>query len=338
MTIRVLQVGLGPIGVAVARQLLARRGYELLGAVDIDPAKAGHDLGAVCGLPETLGIAVTGDLDQALATLEPAAAVVCTSSSLERMAPTVATCLAGRAAVVSSAEELAYPWRERPELAERLEGAAKRAGRAILATGVNPGFAMDAHPLSLTAVCRRVDSIHVRRIQDAGQRRLPFQLKVGAGLTPEEFARRAAGGEVRHVGLAESIGMIADAMGWPLDEVTDELEPVIAAEPVASADIDVAAGQVAGVRQIGIGREGDRTRVRLEFVARIGAPESFDEVRVDGDPSLHSRIEGGIPGDVATASMIVNAIPRVLAAPPGLLTMKDLPPAYCWPGDAGGSD
>jgi 4-hydroxy-tetrahydrodipicolinate reductase len=332
MSIRVLQVGLGPIGVAVARQLWERTGVELVGGVDLDPAKAGRDLGEVCGMPEPLGIAVHADLGEALAELAPRVAALCTSSSLARMAPTAEACLAAGAAVASSTEELTYPWREQPDLARRLDAAAKRAGRTILATGVNPGFAMDAHPLHLTSVCRRVDAIHVRREQDAGLRRLPFQRKIGAGLSPEEFARKAAGGEVRHVGLAESIGLLAAAMGWRLDEITDEIEPVIATEPVASEQVEVAAGHVAGVRQIGVGREGGRARVSLEFIARIGAPESFDEVQIEGDPSLHSRIEGGIPGDVATASMVVNAIPRIVAAPPGLVTMKDLPPAYCWPG------
>ena len=334
MTIRVLQVGLGPIGVAVARQILDRRGYELVGGIDLDPAKVGRDLGQVCGLAESLGIVVGDNLEEALEELQPTAAALCTSSSLERMAPTVESCLAAGVPVVSSTEELTYPWRAQPELARRLDQAAKSAGKAVLSTGVNPGFAMDAHPLALTSVCRRVDSIRVRRVQDAAPRRLPFQMKIGAGLTPEEFARKAAAGDVRHVGLAESVGMLADAMGWPLDEITDEIEPVIANEPVASAQLDVAAGRVAGVRQIGTGSQDGEVRVRLEFVAHIGAPESFDEVHVDGDPSLHSRIEGGIPGDVATASMVVNAIPRIVAAQPGLLTMKDLPPAYCWPGDA----
>ena len=334
MTIRVLQVGLGPIGVAVARQLLDRRGFELVGGVDLDPAKVGRDLGEVCGLAESLRIIVRDDLEGALADLQPTAAVLCTSSSMARMAPTVETCLEACVTVVSTTEELAYPWREQPELAARLDRVARKSGETVLATGVNPGFAMDAHPLALTSVCQRVDAIRVRRVQDAGLRRLPFQRKIGAGLTPRKFAAKAAAGEVRHVGLAESIGMLADAMGWPLDEITDEIEPVVATEPVASDQLRVAAGRVAGVRQIGTGKENGRLRVSLEFIARIGAPESFDEVNVEGDPSLHSRIEGGIPGDVATASMAVNALPRVVAAPPGLLTMKDLPPAYCWPGDA----
>ena len=333
MAIRVLQVGLGPIGVAVARQLATRPGFLLVGGVDVDPALAGRDLAQVCGLPSALEAVVHRELEPALAALRPDAAVVCTSSALERVAPTLQTCLAGGAAVVSTTEELAYPWRERPELARRLDQAARRAGRALLGTGVNPGFAMDALPLIFTAVCERVDSITVRRVQDASRRRLPFQKKIGAGLSVAAFRDKVAAGEVRHVGLAESVSMIADAMGWQLDSITDEIAAVIALHDVASEHLAVAQGQVCGLEQIGVGRQGERVRVRLELRAALGAPESYDEVAIEGSPSLVSRVVGGIPGDVATASVAVNAIPRVLAAPPGLVTMKDLPPVYCWPGD-----
>jgi 4-hydroxy-tetrahydrodipicolinate reductase len=332
MAIRVLQVGLGPIGVAVARQLATRSGFHLVGGVDVDPALAGMDLGQVCGLPAITGAVVQAELGAALAGLRPDAAVVCTSSALERVAPTLEACLAGGAAVVSTTEELAYPWRQHPELARRLDQAARRAGRALLGTGVNPGFAMDVLPLVLTAMCERVDAISVRRVQDASRRRLPFQKKIGAGLTPEAFAAKASSGEVRHVGLAESVATIADAMGWALDEITDEIAPRIAERRVASEHLTVEAGQVCGLVQVGTGREGARRRVRLELRAWLGAPESYDEVEVEGSPALVSRVVGGIPGDVATASVTVNAIPRVLAAPAGLVTMKDLPPVYCWPG------
>lgn len=333
MTIRVLQVGLGPIGVGIARQVAARPGFELVGGVDVDAAKVGRDLGEVCGLAAPLGVAVSGDLAAALADLAPAAAVVSTGSSLERVAPTLEACLAAGAAVVSTTEELAYPWRERPALAARLDAAARRAGRALIGTGINPGFAMDALALTLTAVCERVDAVTVRRVQDAAHRRLPFQLKIGAGLAPEEFARRVAAGEVRHVGLAESIGMIAAGLGWELDEITDVIEPKIAERPTASEHLKVEAGQVCGLLQVGTGRQGDRTRVLLRLEAYLGAPESYDEVEIAGSPALRSRVVGGFPGDLATASVVVNTVARAVAAPPGLLTPKDLPPPYCWPGD-----
>ena len=333
MPIRVLQIGLGPIGASIARQVGMRSGFELVGGVDLVPEKVGRDLGPICGLSE-LGIEVAGDLSAALASIRPDIAVVSTSSALEKVAATIEACLAAGVAVVSTTEELSFPWRERPELARRIDEAARAAGRAVLGTGVNPGFAMDALPLALSAVCERVDAVTVRRFQDASKRRLPFQRKIGAGLSVAEFEAKVASGGVRHVGLAESIGMLASAFGWTLDSVTDEIWPKIAAEPVASAELSVAAGQCSGVVQLGLGKEGDIVRVRLEFEAYLGAPESYDEVEIHGSPSLTSRVVGGIPGDLATASIVVNAIPRVLAAPPGLITMRDLPPAHWWPGGA----
>lgn len=334
MTIRVLQVGLGPIGLGVARQLAQRAGFELIGAVDPRPDLVGRELAEVCGLDGSQGAAgqVAADLDTALRELRPDAAVVCTSSALERVAPSLETCLAAGAAVVSTTEELAYPWRERPGLARRLDESAKRAGRALIGVGVNPGFAMDALPLVLTSVCERVDRVTVRRIQDAAKRRLPFQQKIGAGLTLEAFADGVAAGHIRHVGLAESIGLLAAALGWQLDEVTDEIAPKIADRPVTSDQLAVEAGQVCGLIQTGTGRQNGRVRIRLEMEAYLGAPESYDEVEIDGVPPLRSRVEGGIHGDIATVAITVNAIPRAVAAPPGLITVKDLPPAYCWAG------
>lgn len=334
MPIRVLQVGLGPIGASIARQVGERAGFELVGGVDLDPGKVGRDLGPVCGLGREIGGEVSGDLETALAAMKPDIAVVSTSSALEIVAGTIETCLAAGVAVVSTTEELSFPWRERPELAKRIDEAARAAGRAVLGTGVNPGFAMDALPLALSAVCERVDGVIVRRFQDASKRRLPFQQKIGAGLSVEEFHAKVAAGGVRHVGLAESIGMLASAFGWNLDSVTDEIWPKLAAEPVASPDLSVAAGQCSGVVQLGLGKEGDVVRIRLEFEAYLGAPESYDEVEILGSPALKSRVMAGIPGDLATASIVVNAIPRVLAAPPGLITMRDVPPAHWWPGIA----
>lgn len=329
MTIRALQIGLGPIGVAVARQIASRDGFELVGGVDPDPQKAGRDLGEVMGVEGALALPVHEDLGSALESLSPDVAVVCTSSSLEATAPTFASCLAAGVAVVSTTEELSFPWFHQPALAERLDQAARSADRALLGTGVNPGFAMDSLPLTLTSVCERVDGVTVRRVQDASRRRLPFQRKIGGGLAVEEFEEGVATGKIRHVGLPESVAMIAAGLGWDLDDIAETIEPVVAEESVASPELTVEAGQVAGLRQLGLGREGERVRVRLEFEAWLGAPASFDEVEIDGNPALRSRVEGGIHGDIATASVVVNAIPRILAAPPGLITMKDLPPAVC---------
>jgi 4-hydroxy-tetrahydrodipicolinate reductase len=173
-------------------------------------------------------------------------------------------------------------------------------------------------------VCERVTSIEVLRVQDARIRRLPFQQKIGAGLTREQFAHRVEAGTVRHVGFTESIQMIADAMSWKLDRVTDEIEPKMADADVASDLLSVRAGQVCGLVQRGTGYVNGEPRIRLRLEAYLGAPESYESVLIEGSPRIHSRIDGGVHGDIATASMAVNAIPAVMSASPGFRTMRDI--------------
>jgi 4-hydroxy-tetrahydrodipicolinate reductase len=202
---------------------------------------------------------------------------------------------------------------------------AKKAKVAVLGTGVNPGFVMDALPIALTGVCERVDAIRVERVQDARVRRLPFQQKIGAGLTREQFQRKVDDGSVRHVGLAESVSMIADAMGWKLDRITDEIEPKLAAATVASEFLAVDPGYVCGIVQDGVGYREGRPAITLHMEAYLGAPESYDTIEIIGLPALRSKIAGGVHGDVATASIVVNSLPKILEVPPGLHTMRDMP-------------
>jgi 4-hydroxy-tetrahydrodipicolinate reductase len=324
-----MHVGLGPIGAAIARQLAARKGFRSVAAVDIDPSKIGRDAGDVMELGRSLRFKVTDDLRKAVKSAQPDVAVLCTSSSLEAVMPQVESLIKLRLPVVSTAEELAYPAPRSRRLAVRLDAMASKAKVAIVGTGVNPGFAMDALPIALTSVCEQVNRIEVRRVQDARARRISFQQKIGAGLTREQFDRQMKNGIIRHVGFTESIQMIADAIGWRLTQVTDTVRPWIAEEEVHSDLLAVDPGYVAGISQEGIGYVGADAKIRLQLDAYLGAPESFDSVLIDGTPHLYSKIQGGIPGDIATASMAINAIPRVLTAAPGLRTMRDLPlPSY----------
>jgi hypothetical protein len=322
--IKVIQVGLGPIGVAVARQVLARRGLVLVGAVDSDPAKVGRDLGEICQLGRRVRVKVSADISQSIRASKPDVAVLCTSSSLKRIQAQLEGILAHRVAIVSTTEELAYPTRRNGTLAKRIDSLAKRARVAVLGTGVNPGFVMDALPIMMTAVCESVTAIEVDRIQDASIRRLPFQQKIGAGLEPSAFMRKVEDGSVRHVGLEESIRMIAAAMGWRLDKITDEVRPKVATEHTRSAFFEIAPGGVCGLIQDGIGYRKGTPLVRLHMEAYIGAPASYDAIRISGTPPLALKVESGVHGDVATASIVVNSIPRILTAPPGIRTMRDM--------------
>ena len=332
MTIRVIQMGLGPIGAGVARQLLERPGFEVTAAVDIDPEKVGKDLAEVCGLGESSGVVVETNLSAVLSRDEADVATHCTSSSLEVIVPQLQAVLEAGLPVVSTTEELSYPWYPQKELAEKIDAMAKEAGLAVVGTGINPGYAMDTLPTVLTGACERVDSITVERVQDASIRRLPFQQKIGSGLEPSVFRQRADNLEIRHVGLTESVAMIAASLGWEMERITDVLEPKIAEEKVSSQFMTVEAGQAAGLIQDAIGYRDGEPVIKLHMEAYLGSPESYDAVRIEGSPALYSRIEGGIHGDIATASVTVNTIPKVMVAPPGLRTMRDLPIPSWWSG------
>jgi hypothetical protein len=327
--IRVLHYGLGPIGAAIVRQVASRRGFRTVGAVDIDPAKVGRDLGEIANVGRILRVKVSNDPKKAIKASKPDVIVLCTLSSMKKVLPQMETILKLKVPIVSTTEELAYPTAANMKYARALHQMAKKAKVAVLGTGVNPGFTMDALPITLTGVCEHVDAIRVDRIQDARVRRLPFQQKIGAGLTREQFQKKVDDGSVRHVGLAESVSMIADAMGWKLDRITDEIQPRIATETVASEFLAVDPGYVCGIVQDGIGYRNGHPVITLHMEAYLGAPESFDGVEITGSPALKMKIAGGVHGDVATASITVNSIPKILEAAPGLHTMRDMPiPSY----------
>jgi 2,4-diaminopentanoate dehydrogenase len=327
--IKVLHVGLGPIGAAVVRQVAERKGFRIVGAADIDAAKAGRDLGEVAGVGRKLRVKVCGDVRKAIKAAKPDVVVLCTSSSLRRVLPQMQEIIKLKVPIVSTTEELAYPTKANMKYARAIHELARKAKVAVLGTGVNPGFVMDALPIALTGVCERVESLRIDRVQDARIRRLPFQQKIGAGLTREQFQKKVDDGSVRHVGLAESVSMIADAMGWKLDRITDDIRPQIATETVASEFLAVDPGFVCGIVQDGTGYRNGVPVITLHMEAYLGAPESFDSVEITGSPALRMKIAGGVHGDIATASIVVNSLRKIIEVPPGLHTMRDMPlPAF----------
>jgi len=321
--IRVLQHGLGPIGCSVARLVAERPSLELVGGIDVAPGKVGHDLGDTIGLGRRLGVEVSGDLDAVLAEHDVDVALNCTGSSLAAVSAQLAEFIRSGINVISTCEELACPTRQNAPYAEALDSLAREHDVTVLGTGINPGFMMDTLPILLTTPCQRVQRVVVERLVDASERREPLQRKVGAGKTPKEFAELVAAGKVRHVGMLESVTAIARALGWELERMEETIEPVIAQAPVETQYLRVEPGQVAGVHQVGRGFMAGQEVIALELRMYVGAPESVDRVRIEGLPSLTNELRG-VHGDLSTAAVVVNCIPQVLAARPGLLTMADL--------------
>ncbi len=323
--IRVVQFGVGPIGASIVRLMRQKHSLEIVGAVDKDPAKAGRDLGEVVRAKDApWGVTVSAAAASVLA--KPVDVVVHTTSSyLPNVMDELLECLSAGCCVVSTCEELAYPFRKHPELSAKLDAAAKEEGVALVGTGVNPGFVMDKLVLVLSAAAQRVDFAKATRIVDASKRRLQLQKKIGAGMTPEEFRAQVAAGVIKHHGLPESIAMVADGLGFALDEITETIEPVIATETVKTEFLEVAPGQVAGVYQIGRGIWEGEDKIFMELQMYVGAKHPADTVELRGEPNLTLTIPGGTHGDIATAAVAVNAIQAILAATAGLRTVRDLP-------------
>ncbi len=319
--ITVTQYGIGPIGAEIARLLFTKPWIRIVGAVDIDPAKTGKDLGEVIGLGRNIGVPVTREV-------QARADVVChsTGSRLRDVAGQLEALLSGGSHVVSTCEELSFPLDTR--IREQLDGVARAANVALLGTGVNPGFVMDKLPLTITSVCQEVTSVEIIRIQNASTRREPLQRKVGAGMTVEEFREAVGAGRIKHMGLRESLMMVGNGLGVPFEHVTDEkIEPIVAEREVVTQYLRVAPGQVAGVHQTIYGT--GRINVSLELRMYVGAEDfAADRVIVRGVPDVEMVIKDGVHGDRATAAMVVNSIPRIMQARPGVITMDDIPISF----------
>lgn len=319
--ITVAQYGIGPIGAEIARLLLSKPWVKVVGAVDIDPAKIGRDLGEVIGLDRKVGVIVS-------AQLEGKPDVVChsTGSRLREVSGQLRELLDRGCNVVSTCEELSFPLDA--EVREELQHVARSRQVALLGTGVNPGFVMDKLPLTITSVCQEVRSVEIIRIQNASTRREPLQRKVGAGMTVGQFRAAVDAGKIKHMGLKESLMMVANGLGVELTDVSQEkIDPIVADREIVTQYLKVAPGQVAGVHQTIYGK--GRIDISLELRMYVGAEAvAADRVIVRGVPDLELEIKGGVHGDRATAAMTVNCIPRILVARHGVLTMDDIPVSY----------
>jgi 4-hydroxy-tetrahydrodipicolinate reductase len=309
---RLVLVGTG----LIARSLLTaarEQGHAVVGAVDVDPAKVGRDVGEVLGL-EAEGVAIVAGVDDVRGAAD--VAVVATSSHLETAAPTLLACLRRGWNVVSTCEELAYPWRTHPALATELDAAAAAAGVTLVGAGINPGFVLDTLVLVATAPCTTVRAVRGLRVLDAATRRASFRDKVGVGLTPEAFAEASARPGFGHAGLRESAWLVADRIGLPARRVRESIEPVL----------DADGARVLGSHQVAtlLDDAGDEV-VRLEMVMAAGAADPRDVIELDADPPLRLVVDGGTPGDAGTAGVTLNTARRLAEAGPGLRTMDELP-------------
>jgi 2,4-diaminopentanoate dehydrogenase len=321
----VVVMGLGYIGQEIAKAADASSELKLVGAVDLNPSMVGKKLSDVLGAPVGGAIRVSRSLADAVGRHKGVVLLHATGSRLPQVIDQLLEAVRLRLAVVSTCEELSFPYLKHPELADRLDRAAQAGGVAVLGTGVNPGFVLDRLVASAGQVCGRVQRVSASRIVDARTRREALQRKVGAGMTEDEFMALVDKDQIGHVGLMESAALCALGLGIDCDDFEEEIFPVIAEEDIPGAAFAVKKGFVAGISQTAVGLEDGQERVRLELTIAVGAENPGDRIVIDSEPKLLLEVKGGVAGDVATANVVVNSAPRVTAAQPGLLTVLELP-------------
>lgn len=316
----VIFYGIGAICCEAVKYALAKDWLRIIGAIDTDPLKAGRDLGEIIGLGQALGIEVSDNPSELLARQRADVVVLTTGSFFRSLYAQLEVIARAGVNVVTSAEELAFPVLQNTDLAEKLNAEAGARGISIISAGVNPGFVMDTLIVRLAMACLTVKSVRAKRVVDVSRRRKQLQLKVGAGLGVEEFKAQLGRVIFGHIGLLESAALVAHELNLKPDKVLQSIEPLIADKRVSTEHVQVETGHVAGMRQIVRCVAETAECVNLEVQFRVGAPDPRDEIQIQGDPAINLTIRDGISGDPATVALLINSIPLVLQAKPGLLT------------------
>ncbi len=321
--IKIIVVGLGHIGIETCKLILEKESFDLLAVVDIDKTKAGKDLGDFLG-KKKLGIPVIGDLKSALKEFEPEVTILTSKSFLNEIANDIFVCIEHHTSVISSCEELLFPFEKNKKLAEEIDLKAKEHFVHVLGTGVNPGFIMDTLPIFMTSVCSDLKSIKVVRIVDVSKRRRALQQKIGLGLSKREFQKLAREQKLGHIGLMESAQFISYYLKLNLDEFPEKLEPILATRNYKTRYFNIPKGSVVGMKNTLIGKKNSKKVLELILEMRADVDEGYDEIIINGIPPINLKIQNGIFGDTATVAMMVNVIPNLLHARYGLITMKDI--------------
>jgi 2,4-diaminopentanoate dehydrogenase len=328
--LKIAIIGLGPIGLACARAAQRDQGMQLAGLVDIDPAKRGKRLVELDAFADADDVAVVSDVDE-LPEAGVDVAILSTTSYFDRLAPTLRQLMRKKIHVASSCEEMAWPWLRHPHLGDVINGEAQKAGVTLVGTGVNPGFVMDLLPVALSSMMVRVERVRVTRVVDALARRVPLQRKVGSTMSVEQFNKLADDGRIGHMGIGESVTMLAQGLGrHPMkSDIRTTLSPVVADRAIECALGTVQPGQVCGMHNTGH-YAGGGIAIDLDLTMALAAPNPRDEIEIAGDGrTITTVVPGSTPGDTATVASLVNVARRLPHAPRGLRTMLDLPPCGC---------
>jgi len=258
--------------------------------------------------------------------------VIATTSFLADVAPDIRQAVEAGSNVITSAEEAAFPWAVDEALARQLDELARARGVTILGGGINPGFAFDALVVTAMGPAADVSSLRVERIVDCSGFGTAILQRIGFGFTAEEFEAGVKTGAITgHIGFPQSMNVVAGALGLKLDRVDRKITPIFAEREYRVPALTVEAGRTAGFEQHYMGVVDGSPWFEALFTAHldpvsIGKPPR-DEIWIEGTPDLHYAIVPGFNAQSGSSALVANSVRRVAEAPPGWLTVADLPPA-----------
>ncbi|HNU79901.1 MAG TPA: 2,4-diaminopentanoate dehydrogenase [Bacillota bacterium] len=328
--VRVIIWGLGAMGSGIADMLLKKKGVEIVGAVGRG-AKIGKSMYDYIKTERgSRKDVIIGSYEDVIKEKAADIVLICTDSFTKGVFDKVKYCLEKKINVISSAEQMAYPKAAEPELTKQMDEIAKANGVTVLGTGINPGLMMDLLVIAFTGACEEVEHIVARRVNSLSPFGPAVMEEQGIGITVDEFKEGVRTGKLAgHVGFAESIGMIADAIGWKLSDFNQSMEPIVTEVDRKSPYGFAKAGDVAGCAMKGYGYVDGELKIEMDHPQQIephlGGVETGDYIIIKGTPNVNMANKPEIPGGIGTIAMCVNMIPHVINARPGLKTMIDLP-------------
>ena len=249
--------------------------------------------------------------------------VIATTTRLVDVVDDVERAVRAGSNVIVSAEESAFPWLVGSESIERIHSLALERGVSVVGGGLNPGFLFDAFVLTLLGAHAEPQQIRIRRVVDLSRFGDAVRGRLGIGVTRDEFAAGLAQGEILgHAGFAQSMRIVGDAIGRPIDGISTEFDP----------DFDEA-GITSGFHQTYSASTAGEDWFVAEFVGSVdlasASLSAIDIVTItDEFGTRTTRIDPGVPSQEGSVSIIANSIDRVIAAPPGWITVAAMPPAY----------
>lgn len=332
--------GFGAMGSGMAKMILKKTGIEIVAVCDRNENRLGKSIYDVLDIErvERPEVIIKSNPDEVFSEKCADVVLIATDSFTKGAFDKIKLVLEKKINVISTAEEMAFPKAQEPELAEKLDKIAKENGVSVLGTGINPGFVLDLLILALTGTCEEVDYIKAARVNDLSPFGNAVMIEQGVGVTKDVFDKGVEEGSIAgHVGFPESINMITEGIGWNLEKVKQTREPIMSSVYRKSEYAEVEAGNVAGCRQCGYGYVNGKMKIEMEhpqqILPHLEGQSTGDYVSIKGIPNIDLQITPEIPGGIGTIAMCVNSIPHVINAKPGLKTMLDIPVPRAMMGD-----